>query len=99
MQRSMQVCTGEQCSHCAVGLMLAWCGVQAVPLPEVGGVPEDPGQLPQPDKLTKAYFEVCSLLALSSLNKSHTVYRERSPGKGGGGGGRSVNWSCSSPMA
>ena len=59
--------------------MLAWCGVQAVPLPELGGVPDDPGQLPQPDKVTRAYFEVCSLLPLSSLNKCHTMLREQTP--------------------
>lgn len=38
-----------------------WYWVQAVPLPEVGEAPVDPGQLPKPDKLTKAYFEVCTL--------------------------------------
>ena len=72
------------------GLMLAWCGVQAVPLPEVGGVPEDPGQLPQPDKLTKAYFEVCSHLLLFT---SHAACGGRAPlwevggTRGGGRGG------------
>ena len=53
----------------AVTLLSAWCWVQAVPLPEVGGVSEDPGQLPQPDKVTKAYFEVCSLSPLFSLKQ------------------------------
>lgn len=32
--------------------------MQAVPLPEAGEVSEDPGKLPEPDKVTKAYFEV-----------------------------------------
>ncbi len=32
--------------------------MQAVPLPEAGEVTEDPGKLPEPDKVTKAYFEV-----------------------------------------
>ncbi|KAL3135323.1 hypothetical protein ABBQ32_007517 [Trebouxia sp. C0010 RCD-2024] len=34
---------------------------KAVPLPEVGEAPKDPGQLPKPDKHTKAYFEIGGL--------------------------------------
>ena len=77
-------------------------------MPEIGGVPEDPGQLPQPDKLTKAYFEVCSLLVLFSLNKLCTMVKDRTPGwhrAGGVGEGRGlfvavpVKWSCRSLMA
>ena len=32
--------------------------MQAVALPEAKEVTEDPGTLPQPDKVTQAYFEV-----------------------------------------
>ena len=32
--------------------------MQAVPLPEAHEVTDDPGALPKPDKVTKAYFEV-----------------------------------------
>ncbi len=32
--------------------------MQAVALPEAKEVTEDPGKLPEPDKVTKAYFEV-----------------------------------------
>ena len=39
--------------------------MQAVPLPEAGEVTQDPGKLPQPDKVTKAYFEVCRLCSVS----------------------------------
>ena len=51
--------------------------MQAIPLPEVGEVPEDPGQLPQPDKVTKAYFEVCPLLPLFTLKISQTLWETK----------------------
>lgn len=35
--------------------------MQAVPLPEAKEVTEDPGKLPEPDKVTKAYFEASLL--------------------------------------
>ena len=35
--------------------------MQAVALPEAKEVTEDPGKLPQPDKVTKAYFEASLL--------------------------------------
>ena len=35
-----------------------WLCKQAVALPEAKEVTEDPGKLPEPDKVTKAYFEV-----------------------------------------
>lgn len=56
-------------------------------------MPEDPGQLPQPDKLTKAYFEVCSLLPLSSCHAP----RSRKEALGGAGqGGEGRGWICGS---
>ena len=44
--------------------------MQAVPLPEAGEVTEDPGKLPEPDKITKAYFEVRTLTSLQDMLSS-----------------------------
>ena len=36
--------------------------VQAVPLPEAQEVKQDPGPLPEPSRVTQAYFEVSTQL-------------------------------------
>ncbi len=45
----------------AESVNFSFLSMQAVALPEAKEVTEDPGKLPQPDKVTKAYFEVSLL--------------------------------------
>ena len=46
----------------AESVNFSFLSMQAVALPEAKEVTEDPGKLPEPDKVTKAYFEVSLLL-------------------------------------
>ena len=55
--------------------------MQAVALPEAKEVTEDPGKLPQPDKVTKAYFEA-SLLSPNQKPECVTVNSKASPPQG-----------------
>ncbi len=49
----------------------SFLSMQAVALPEAKEVTEDPRKLPQPDKVTKAYFEVSLLPTPPPITAPH----------------------------